>query len=50
MKKIVIIGGGFAGINLAKRLSKNSEHEITLVDRNNYHFFPPLLYQVERLS
>ncbi|GAA3965883.1 NAD(P)/FAD-dependent oxidoreductase [Pedobacter ginsengiterrae] len=46
MKKIVIIGGGFAGINLAKRLSKNSEHEITLVDRNNYHFFPPLLYQV----
>ena len=46
MKKIVIIGGGFAGINLAKRLSKKSEHEITLVDRNNYHFFPPLLYQV----
>jgi len=46
MKRIVIIGGGFAGLNLAKRLSKNAEHQIILVDRNNYHFFPPLLYQV----
>jgi NADH dehydrogenase len=46
MKRIVIIGGGFAGLNLAKRLSKKTEHQIILVDRNNYHFFPPLLYQV----
>jgi NADH dehydrogenase len=46
MKRIVIIGGGFAGLNLAKRLSNKSEHQIILVDRNNYHFFPPLLYQV----
>lgn len=44
-KKIVIIGGGFAGINLAKRLKRTS-YRITLVDRNNYTFFPPLLYQV----
>jgi len=46
MEKIVIIGGGFAGINLAKRLAKNKAYQVILVDRNNYHFFPPLLYQV----
>jgi NADH dehydrogenase len=45
-KKIVIVGGGFAGINLIKRLTKNDNFHVTLVDRNNYHFFPPLLYQV----
>lgn len=46
IKKVVIVGGGFAGINLIKKLSKDSRFHITLVDRNNYHFFPPLLYQV----
>lgn len=46
MEKIVIVGGGFAGINLAKRLAKSGAYQVTLVDRNNYHFFPPLLYQV----
>jgi NADH dehydrogenase len=45
-KKVVIIGGGFAGLNLAKNLLKNQEYHITLIDRNNYNFFPPLLYQV----
>lgn len=45
IKKIVIIGGGFAGFNLAKCI-KNKNYHITLVDRNNYFFFPPLLYQV----
>ncbi|KAA0993701.1 NAD(P)/FAD-dependent oxidoreductase [Dyadobacter aurulentus] len=45
-KKVVIIGGGFAGINLAQKLSKDKDFEITLVDKNNYNFFPPLLYQV----
>lgn len=45
-KHIVIIGGGFAGINLAKKLSKVSYYQVTLVDKNNYNFFPPLLYQV----
>ncbi|HRP88921.1 MAG TPA: NAD(P)/FAD-dependent oxidoreductase [Edaphocola sp.] len=44
--KIVIVGGGFAGINLAKSLSKNKNFQIILVDENNYHFFPPLVYQV----
>lgn len=46
MKKIVIIGGGFAGINLAKKLAAEGAFSVLLVDRNNYTFFPPLLYQV----
>src|SRR5438874_7851582 len=45
-KKVVLVGGGFAGINLIKKLCKDSRFQVTLVDRNNYHFFPPLLYQV----
>lgn len=44
--KVVIIGGGFAGMNLAKKLADYKGITITLVDKNNYHFFPPLLYQV----
>lgn len=46
MKRIVIIGGGFAGVNLARQLQNVPEFQITLVDRNNYNFFPPLIYQV----
>jgi NADH dehydrogenase len=45
-REIVIIGGGFGGINLAKRLANTRGLHITLVDKNNYNFFPPLLYQV----
>lgn len=45
-KHIVIIGGGFAGINLAQELGGQKGIRVTLVDRNNYNFFPPLLYQV----
>nr|WP_315248822.1 NAD(P)/FAD-dependent oxidoreductase [uncultured Flavobacterium sp.] len=43
---IVIIGGGFAGLNLAKELLNHPEIQVTLVDKNNYNFFPPLIYQV----
>lgn len=46
IKKVVVVGGGFAGINLVEKLAKDKRFLITLVDRNNYHFFPPLLYQV----
>lgn len=46
VKKIVVAGGGFAGINLIKQLSKDKRFHITLIDKNNYNFFPPLLYQV----
>ncbi|TWR24432.1 NAD(P)/FAD-dependent oxidoreductase [Mucilaginibacter pallidiroseus] len=45
-KKVVIVGGGFAGLNLAKNLITDKRYSITLVDRNNYNYFPPLLYQV----
>lgn len=47
MKKeiVVIIGGGFAGMNLAKRLDLK-KYDVKLVDRNNYHSFPPLFYQI----
>lgn len=43
--KIVIIGGGFGGIQLAKNL-KDKEVEVLMLDRHNYHTFQPLLYQV----
>ena len=43
--KIVIVGGGFGGIELAKRL-RNKEVEVLMLDRHNYHTFQPLLYQV----
>lgn len=42
---IVIIGGGFAGLNLAKKLDK-SKFKITILDKNNFHSFPPLFYQI----
>ncbi len=45
-KKLVIVGGGFGGVNLALALKNNPHFEITFVDKNNYNFFPPLLYQV----
>lgn len=45
-KKVVIVGGGFAGLNLAKKLSNDKRFEVLIVDKNNYHFFTPLLYQV----
>jgi len=44
-KRIVIIGGGFAGISLAKKL-KNKNLQVVLLDKHNYHTFQPLLYQV----
>lgn len=45
-KHIVIVGGGFAGLQLIRELDKSNKFHITLVDMNNYNFFPPLLYQV----
>ncbi|MFN8241321.1 MAG: NAD(P)/FAD-dependent oxidoreductase [Bacteroidales bacterium] len=44
-KRIVIVGCGFAGLNLAKKL-KNSGYQVVLLDKHNYHQFPPLYYQV----
>ncbi len=46
MKKVIIVGGGFAGINAAKGLGDKPGFEVTLIDRRNHHLFQPLLYQV----
>src|SRR5690242_9092820 len=45
-KHIVLVGGGFAGLNFARKLFNNKYYEVTLVDKNNYNYFTPLLYQV----
>lgn len=45
LKRIVIIGGGFGGLKLAKKLASKF-FQVVLLDRHNYHTFQPLLYQV----
>lgn len=42
---IVVVGGGFAGLNFIKQIDK-TKFDVTLIDRNNYHSFPPLFYQI----
>ena len=46
--RVVIVGGGFAGLNAAKLLGKtgSTDLEVVLIDRRNHHLFQPLLYQV----
>ena len=44
--KLIILGGGFAGLRLARLLSNKAGFEITLIDQYNYHQFQPLFYQV----
>ena len=49
MKRVVIVGGGFAGLHLIRRLEgrlRPDEMQLTLIDRANFHLFTPLLYQV----
>lgn len=45
-KKVVIVGGGFAGLKAARALGNQKDISVTLIDRRNYHLFQPLLYQV----
>ncbi|MCC8062042.1 MAG: NAD(P)/FAD-dependent oxidoreductase [Rikenellaceae bacterium] len=45
-KRVVIVGGGFGGIAAGRVLTRHGEFQTVLVDRNNYHQFQPLLYQV----
>lgn len=45
LKRVVVIGGGFAGLNFVKKL-KNKNVQVIVIDRNNFHQFQPLLYQV----
>ncbi len=44
-KRVVIVGGGFGGLKLANKLKK-SNFQVVLIDKNNYHQFPPLIYQI----
>lgn len=43
--RLLVIGAGFAGLNLVKKLDVN-KYRVTVVDSNNYHSFPPLFYQL----
>lgn len=45
-QSIVIVGGGFAGLNCAQRLAGDERFSVTLIDKQNHHLFKPLLYQV----
>src|SRR5580658_1509827 len=46
MKHVVIVGGGFAGLSCARKLASKPGIHVTLIDKNNYQQFQPLLYQV----
>ena len=48
--RLLIIGGGFAGLECARRLAGDARFHVTLVDRTNHHLFQPLLYQVATAS
>src|SRR6516165_3422493 len=43
---VVIVGGGFAGLACARKLAKSDDVRVTLIDKNNYHQFQPLFYQL----
>ena len=45
-KRVVIIGGGFAGLRAAHELEGDERISLTLIDEKNHHLFQPLLYQV----
>jgi NADH dehydrogenase len=49
MTRVVIVGGGFGGLNAARALA-GADVSVTLLDRHNYHLFQPLLYQVATAS
>ena len=44
--RVVVVGGGFAGVACARALAKHDDIDVTLIDKNDYHQFQPLLYQV----
>lgn len=49
-RKVIIIGGGFAGLECARKLANDKRFDVILLDRTNHHLFQPLLYQVATAS
>lgn len=49
-RRVLIIGGGFAGLHCAKSLANHDRFEVTLIDRQNHPLFQPLLSQVAPAS
>ena len=45
-RHVIVVGGGFAGVGCARRLARDPDVRVTLIDRNSYHQFQPLVYQV----
>ena len=45
-KKVIVIGAGFGGLQLAQKLADDEDFQVILIDKNNYHQFQPLFYQV----
>jgi NADH dehydrogenase len=45
LPRLVVIGAGFAGLKLARQINTN-HYQLVLIDKNNFHTFQPLLYQV----
>jgi NADH dehydrogenase len=45
-RHVIVVGGGFAGVGCVRELADNDDVRVTVLDRNNYHQFQPLLYQV----
>ena len=45
-KRVVVVGGGFGGLRLCRTLAKNPDFQVVLIDQNNFHQFPPLIYQI----
>ncbi len=45
-KKVIVVGGGFGGLNCARRIAKNKNCDVLVLDRRNHHLFQPLLYQI----
>src|SRR5215213_1249441 len=43
---VIVVGGGFAGLGCVRKLARHADVRVTLLDRNNYHQFQPLLYQL----
>ena len=49
MKKVIVVGAGFGGLNFIRNASSNKEIEFTLIDKQNHHLFQPLCIKLQQL-